>query len=169
MHDPTISIEGNRFLLPAFQPRGRWEPSCSQPPFLTRPSTSLVPQKATSQNHVQKFPLSLSVLKSARQADLHRLWNVHLWVSESPSSCSSSLLQDLGYAVLSLHVMVQENMCCATLNLFWQLSEGKSVVQGGTRPKRVSSPYIPKRSKSSFSLTLNLIAFSLTPHLFSSW
>ena len=28
MHDPTISVEGNRFLFTGFQPQGRWEPSC---------------------------------------------------------------------------------------------------------------------------------------------
>ena len=44
------------------------------------------------------------------QTGLHSLWKVHLWVSESPSSCSSSLLQDLGYVVLSLHVVVQGNV-----------------------------------------------------------
>ena len=70
--------------------------SCSEPSSPTRPSTSLAPQKATSQNHAQKFPMSLSVLKPAVQTGLHPLWNVHLWVSESPSSCSSSLFQIWG-------------------------------------------------------------------------
>ena len=53
-------------------------------------------------NHAQKFPTSLSVLRLATQTGLHPLWNMHLWVSESPSSRSSSLLQELGCAVLSL-------------------------------------------------------------------
>ena len=40
-----------------------------------------------------------------------------LWVSESSSSHSSSLLQDLGYTVLSLHAeVVQESICCVTLH-----------------------------------------------------
>ena len=33
----------------------------------------------------------------ALQTNLHPLWNVHFWVSEMPSSHSSSLLHDLGY------------------------------------------------------------------------
>ncbi|KAF6084291.1 hypothetical protein HJG60_008568 [Phyllostomus discolor] len=48
--------------------------------------------------------------------DLHPLQNVHLWASESPSSRSGSLLQDLGCAVLSLHVVAQETMCRVTLS-----------------------------------------------------
>ena len=48
-----------------------------------RPSTSLSPQQATSQNHAQKSPTSLSVLKLAAQTDLHLPWNRLLWVSVS--------------------------------------------------------------------------------------
>ena len=129
-HGPTISAEENRFLLTGFQPWGRgW---CWDPFSPTGLSSSLASQKATSQNHAPKFPISLSVLNPAVQTDPHPLWNVHLWVSESPSSHSSSLLQGLGCAVLSLHAVVQENMCCVTL--------GHGGVQGGTRPKRVTSP-----------------------------
>ena len=88
-----------------------------------RTSTSLAPEKATSQSYAQKFPVSLSVLKTAVQTDPHPLQNVHSWVSESPSSHSSSLLPGLGCVVLSLHVVVLENMCRVTL--------GHGGVQGG--------------------------------------
>ena len=63
-----------------------------------------------------------------------------MWVSESSSSHSSSLLQDLGYVVLSLHVMVQGKVYCVIL--------GHVGVQGSTCPKRVASPYILQRSRS---------------------
>ena len=62
------------------------------------------------------------------------LWNVHLWVAKSPSSLRSSVLQDLGYDVLSLHVIVQENMCHVALD--------QSEVQEGTSPKKVTSLYV---------------------------
>ena len=68
-----------------------------------------------------------SLLKSAAQTGLHLLWKVHVWVSELPSSRSTSLLQDLGCAVLSLHAVVQGNMCRVTL--------GHGGVQGGTVPR----------------------------------
>ena len=105
---------------------GGWEHSCSEPCSLKRPSTSLAPHQAVSQNHAQKFPSSFSVLKLAAQTVLHPLWKVHLWVSESPSSHSSCLLQGLGCTVLSLHSVVQGNMCRVTL--------GHGAVQGGTVP-----------------------------------
>ena len=60
--------------------------------------------------------------------------------SRLPLRESSSLLQDLGCAGLSLHVVVQENMCRVT----WH-HEG---FQGGTLPKRVTSPYILQKSRS---------------------
>ena len=44
------------------------------------------------------------------QTVLYPLWKVHSWFLELPSSHSSFLLQDLGYIVLSVHVVVQENM-----------------------------------------------------------
>ena len=92
------------------------EHSCLELSSPTSPSIFLAPQKAISQNHSQKFPISLSVLKPVLQTDPHSLWNVLSCVSELPSSCSSCLLQDLGYAVLSLHVVVQESICCVTLD-----------------------------------------------------
>ena len=125
--------------------------SCSELCFPTRPSTSLAPHQAISQNHAQKFPISLSVLKPAAQTCLHPLWNVLLWVSESPSSQSSSLLQDLGCTVLSLHVVVQVNMRCVTL--------GHGGAQGGTCPKRLASPYVLQRR----SLQLNIPSHSSGP------
>ena len=42
-----------------------------------------------------------------RHTHLHPLWNVHLWVSESPSSCNNSLFQDLGCAAFSFCIAVQ--------------------------------------------------------------
>ena len=141
MHDPAISVEGNRYSLIAFQPRqGGWEHSCLELCAPTRPKTSLASGKATGQNHAQKFPMSFSFHQPVTETDFHPLWNVHFWVSESPSSRSSSLLQDLGCTILSLHVLVQENMCCVTL--------GHGGVQRGTCPKRVASPYVLQRSRS---------------------
>ena len=100
----------------------------------------ITPHQPISQKHAQKFLISLSVLKSAAPTVFHPLWKAHLWVSESPSSHSSSLLQDLGYIVFSLHVVGQENMCHVTLD--------HGGVQGGTCPKRVASPCVLQRSRS---------------------
>ena len=99
MHDPTISVEGNRFLFTGFHPQGDWEHFCSDPCSPMRPSTSLAPHQGVSQKHAQKFPISLCVLQPSTQTVLHLLWKAHSWGSESPSSCISSLLQDLGYVV----------------------------------------------------------------------
>ena len=98
--------------------------------------------------------MSLSALKSATQTDLHPLWKVHLWVSGSPSSRSSSLLQDLGYVVLSLHAVVQGNMCHVTL--------GHGGVQGGARPNRVASPHVRQSSR---SLQLSIPGHSSAPSI----
>ena len=57
-----MSVEGNRILLTGFQPWrgwGCWEHSGSEPPSPTRPRAFLASQEATSQNHAQKFPVSL--------------------------------------------------------------------------------------------------------------
>ena len=69
---------------------------------------------------------------------------------ELPSSRSSSLLQDQGYIVFSLTVVVQGSRCCVTLD--------HGGVQGGTHPKRVTSLYVLHRSRS-----LQLNSPSLTP------
>ena len=136
---------------------GGWEHSCSEPSFPTGPRAFLASQKATSQNHTPKFHISLSALKPVPQTDLHPLWNVHFRVSESTSSHSSSLLQDLGCAVLSLHVLAQENRCCVTLD--------HGGVQGGTCPRRVASLNVLQKSRSTSSLLFqNTWLFSsLTP------
>ena len=75
-----------------------------------RPSTSLVPQKAISQNQLNSplFPY----LKPIAQTVLQSLWKV----PKLPSSCSSFLLQDLGYIVISLCVIVQKSTCHVTLD-----------------------------------------------------
>ena len=135
---PTISVEGNRFSLTGFQPRWGWEHSCWEPCSPMRPSTSLASHQAISQNHALKFLITLSVLKPAARMDLCLLWNVHSWVSESPTSRSSSPLEDMGYVVLSLHVVVQGNTCPVTLD--------PSGVQEATCPKGVASPYVLQRS-----------------------
>ena len=124
---------GNRFLFTEFQPQEGYEHSCLEPSYPIRPSTSLVPLQPTSQNHAQKFPLS--VLKLTVQTNLHPLWKLHWWASKSPSSCSSSLLQNLRYVVLSFHIVVQEN--CAMLH--WIMVKSKK----GTSPKKVTSLYVP--------------------------
>ena len=77
-NDPTISVKGNSFLLTGFQPWGRgwrWcrKRSCSKSSFPTRPRASVASQKATCQNHAQKFPISLSVFKPVMHTDLHPL------------------------------------------------------------------------------------------------
>ena len=61
-----------------------------------------------------EVPISLSVCTAAVQTVLYPLWKGRLWVSEPPSSRSSSLPQDLGCVVLGLHVVVQET--CAVLH-----------------------------------------------------
>ena len=71
---------------------GAWKYPCSEPSSPMRPRTSLASQKATSQNHAQEFPISLSVHLPVMQTDPHPVPNVHSRVSESPSSRSSSLL-----------------------------------------------------------------------------
>ena len=132
LHDSTVCVEGNRFLLTEFQPWGCWEHSSSESSSPMRPRTSLAPQKTTSQTHAQKFPISLSVFKPVTQTDVHPLWNVHLWVSESLSSRRSSLLQGLWCAALSLHAVVLEP--CAMLHC--------------PRAKRVTSPYVHQEIRS---------------------
>ena len=132
-----------------------WGHPCSEPCSPTRPSTFLAPHQATNQKHNRKFPISLSVLKPAAQTSLHPLWKAHLWVAELPSSHSSSPLQDVGYVVLSLHVVVQGNMCRVAL--------GHGAVQGGTCPKRVDSPYILQRSR---NLQLSIPSHSSAPNIF---
>ena len=67
-----------------------------------RPSTSHAPHQALSQK-LQKFPMFLSGLNPV-QTVLQSLWKV----LKSPSSHSSSLLQYLGYVVISLHIIVQK-------------------------------------------------------------
>ena len=72
-----------------------------EPFFPMRPSTSLDPQKAN--------PVIAHILKLAVQTVLQPGWKI----PKSPFSCGTSL-QDLGYVVLSLHVIVQASTCCVT-------------------------------------------------------
>ena len=116
-----------------------------------------LPLRALLSQETQHFPCSPKGYKPKPCPKvplilLHPLWNVHLWVSESPSSCSSSLLQDLGYVVLCLCVVVQSNMCHVTLDY--------GGVQGGTRPKRVISLYLLQRSR---NLQFSILGHSSAP------
>ena len=86
------------------------------PPLSQDPALPLLPEG------YKRFPIPSSVFSLAAQTVLHPLWKVHLWVSESPSSLSSCLRQDLGYVVLSLHVVVGET--CAMLH--WITVESKN-------------------------------------------
>lgn len=120
--------------------------------FSQRPSTSLALQKATSQNHVQKVPISLSVHQAVTKTAIHPLWNVHLWVSELPSSHSCSPPSGSGVHVLSLHVAVQET--CAVIHC--------------PRSKRVTSLYVFKESISQqLSIPDQSSAPSISPE--SGW
>ena len=109
MHDPMTSVEGGKFLFTGVQPRGAGDTPAQSPVLLQDPAF-----QAISQKHAPKFPISSSVLKPVAQTILHPLWKLHSWVSELPSSRSSSLLQHLGYIVISLYVVVQET--CAMLH-----------------------------------------------------
>ena len=84
-----------------------------------------------------------------------------MWVSEVSSSHSLFLLQHLGCIVLSLPGVVQENMCCVTLD--------QGEVQRGTCPKIVASPYVLQRNRSTSCLTPHHMAspssLSACPHL----
>ena len=119
-----------------------WKHSFSVPSSPMRPSISLTLHEPINKKHAQKFPMSLSAFKLSAQTGLH-LWNVHSCVSELPFFHSSSLLQDLGYVVLSLPVIVQGSMCRVAL--------GHGGVQGGTCLKRVSSLCVLQRSRSLYS------------------
>ena len=56
IHNPTISVEGNRISFTGFQPQRSGEPSCPEPCPPRRPSTSLAPQKAMRQNMPRSSP-----------------------------------------------------------------------------------------------------------------
>ena len=137
LRNSAISVKGNRFLLTGFRSWRSQEHSCSEPSSPMRPRASLAPQKLTSQNHAQKFPISLSVHQPVMLIDPHPPWNVHLWVSESPSPPCGSLLQDLGYIVFSLCVALRKP--CAVLHCPRKWSPGRHMFLHGTLPLRVSS------------------------------
>ena len=112
VHDPTINVEGNRFLLARLQPQGGAGSTPARSPVLPQdPALPLLPTRLDAKNKPSSSPSPYLVL-SWLYKQFSILWKVHSWVSESPSSRSSSPLWYLGYLVLSLHVVVQENMCC---------------------------------------------------------
>ena len=86
-------LEGAGFYL-VFQPLWGSEHLCSEPSFPTRPSTSLAPTTLQAKSHKSSPSPYLNLSRLCKQ------------------SRSSSLLQDLGYGVISLQVTVQESMCC---------------------------------------------------------
>ena len=96
--------------------------SCSEPCSPPKPSTSLAPHQGSKVIACPKFPISLSVPKPVAQTVLYLLWKVHSRVSEMSSSHSSSLLQDLGYIVLTLHEWFRET--CAVLH--WIMVESRA-------------------------------------------
>ena len=111
-----------------------------------RPRTSLAKKKIVSQNQAQKFPISLPVLKLVPQTVLHPLWNVHVWVSESPSSCSNFLSFRTWAMLLSVsssgsgnHVpcCTRSGLCCIWCPRCWSLE--KHTFQRGTLPPRAGS------------------------------
>ena len=160
MRDPTISVKENRSdLTDLYLGEGRdWGLSCSEPCCPMRPGTSFAAHQAVSQNHAQRFLISLSVLKPTVQIVLCPFWKVLLWVSESPSPCSSSLFQELGCAVLSLHVVVQESMCHVTLD-HGEVQEGTSQESGfSIRPSEKHKSAFPGQS-STFNTSLTNLCF----------
>ena len=133
-----------------------------------RPSTSLAPHQAIRQKHAPKSPIPLSVLKLIAPTVLQSLWNLHLWVSESPFSLSSSLLQDLGYVVRSLHVVVQGNMRV----LHWIIVEcrkahtpRKWLLSTSFLEAKVYSVSIPATVQHSRHLPLIRAWFDRSPHI----
>ena len=129
LHDSTISVEGNRFLLTEFH-------SCSEPSSPMRPRTSLVLQKATSQNQPRSTPCPyLSISQSHKEISI--LSGMCTCGFQSPHPPSAAVLQDLGCAVLGLHVAVPEQ--CALLHCPRGWSPGSYMSLRGTLPPGVGS------------------------------
>ena len=103
------------------------ESSPALSPSLPRgPELLLLPKQLQAKIVPRSSPFPyLSLSQSCTQISI-LFWNVLLWVSESPSSGSNSLLQDLGCATLSLQVAVQENVLSYT-GSWW--SPGKHTSQ----------------------------------------
>ena len=73
IYDPTIRVEGNRFLFTGILPWGLLRALLLRALSPTGSRSFLAPQKATSQNDGQISPISLSVIKLVTQMDLHHL------------------------------------------------------------------------------------------------
>ena len=122
LHEPTVSVQGNRFLLTGLQ-------SGKVRALLLR---ALLPHETQNfpgfpKGHVPKpRPEGPQILihQSVTPTGLHPLWSVNLWVSELQSSHSRFLVQDLGCTVLSLHVAVQKTICLVTLSQCGTLAPG---------------------------------------------
>ena len=139
---PTISAEGDRFLLAGFQPwcwgRGlvlrallfrallsheTQNVPCSPKGYKPKPCPEVPHILTPSAGHANRSPSSLECAPVR---------------SESPSSRSNFLLQDLECVILSLHVVVQKNVCHVTLS---QMQEGDfSIVFQESRSLQLSIP-----------------------------
>ena len=109
--DPTISVEENRFLFTGFQTRWCWEHSSSVLCLSQNPALPLLSKRLSAKTMPRSSPYPHLFL-SRLLAQISILFGKCSWcVSELPSTCSSSLLQDTGYIVLSLVVVGQENVC----------------------------------------------------------
>ena len=114
IYDSMIFVEGKRFSFFFFSFGNRFLLAVTWPglrALLLRSSmslrTSLTSQKATRQNHVQKFFMSLSVHQPVSQTDLHPLWKVHGGF-QSPNALAAALSFRIWRTALSLHVAVQD-------------------------------------------------------------
>ena len=108
MNNPTNSIGRNRSLFTIFQPWGSQSTYFMSPPFPGESALPLFPKRLKGEQKPQMSPFPY--LKPAAQTVLQSLWKV----PKSPFSRSSSALQDRGCVAVSLHVVVQESMCCVT-------------------------------------------------------
>ena len=134
-----LVLKETRFLLTWFQPWRGLRHSCSEPSSPTRPHTSLAPQKATSQNHAQKFPIPRVFLSrlSKEISILSGMCTVGfrlaiLWQQLSPSGSGVRCSQppDRGSGK---HVPPYTG---------WWWGPGRH------SPKRATSPYVLQRSRS---------------------
>lgn len=64
LHEPTVSVEGKRFLLTGFQ-SGEVTALLFRALLSVRPRNSLVSQRYTCQNHAQKVPIFLICLSAS--------------------------------------------------------------------------------------------------------
>ena len=102
--------------------------TCAQSPVLPQDAAlPLLPTRLYTKTPKLEVPHSLSEFKPAAQAILQSLWKV----PRLPSSCSNSLLQDLGYdVVIIFHVIIVQE----STGSWW--SPGKAQVPRVQRESR---------------------------------